>query len=172
MRELSGSLNLAYFLRLLTSLVLLRLTCLHADLTTNFQNMFLGNLTLGPAMWMLFRFPGVGSLFTYIFPSFSLLNRCLQKLENDKTLALLIAPVWPTQVWWPRLLSLLVANPLLLPQDKDLLTLPQSETLHPLRNQMRLMACLLLGNTIKTRGVLKSAVGLLDHGILARRYHM
>ena len=87
--------------------------------------------------------------FVYIFPPFSLLNRCLQKLENDKTLALLIAPVWPTQVWWPRLLSLLVANPLLLPQDKDFLILPQSGTLHPLRNQMRLMACLLSGNTMK-----------------------
>lgn len=87
--------------------------------------------------------------FVYIFPPFSLLNRCLQKLENDQTSALLIAPVWPTQVWWPRLLSLLVANPLLLPQDKDLLILPQSETLHPLRNQMRLMACLLSGNTMK-----------------------
>jgi len=46
--------------------------------------------------------------FVYIFPPFSLLNRCLQKLENDQTLALLIASVWPTQAWWPRLLSLLV----------------------------------------------------------------
>ena len=87
--------------------------------------------------------------FVYISPPFSLLNRCLQKLENDQTLALSVAPVWPTQVWWPRLLSLLVANPLLLPQDKDLLILPQSGTLHPLRNQMRLMACQLSGNTMK-----------------------
>ena len=31
--------------------------------------------------------------FVYIFPSFSLLNRYLQKLENDQTLALLVAPV-------------------------------------------------------------------------------
>ena len=37
-------------------------------------------------------------MFVYIFPPFSLLNRCLQKLENDQTSALLIAPVWPTQV--------------------------------------------------------------------------
>ena len=83
MRELSGSFNLAYFVRLLTPLVLLRLTCLHADLKTSFRNMFLGNLILGPATWMLFRFPEVGSLFT--FSSFSLLNRCLQKLQNDQT---------------------------------------------------------------------------------------
>lgn len=87
--------------------------------------------------------------FVYIFPPFPLLNRCLQKLENNQTLALLIAPAWPTQVWWPRILSLLVINSLMLPQDKDLLTLPQSGTLHPLRNQMRLLACLLSGNTMK-----------------------
>ena len=42
-----------------------RIESLHADLTTNFQNMFLGNLTLEPAMWTLFRFPCVGSLFTF-----------------------------------------------------------------------------------------------------------
>ena len=76
MRELSGSLNLAYFLRLLTYLVLLRLTCLHADLTTSFQNMFLGNLTLGPAMWTLFRFPGVGCLFTSFLPFLCLIDVC------------------------------------------------------------------------------------------------
>ena len=104
---------------------------------------------LDPATWMLCLFPGVESLFTFVLPSFPLLNRCLQKLENNQTLALLIAPVWPTQVWWPRILSLLVINSLMLPQDKDLLTLPQSGTLHPLRNQMRLLACLLSGNTMK-----------------------
>ena len=87
--------------------------------------------------------------FVYIFPPFALLNRCLQKLEKEQTLALLVAPVWPTQVWWPRLLNLLIANPLMLPQDKDLLTLPQSGTLHPLRKQMRLMACLLSSNITK-----------------------
>ena len=38
---------------------------------------------------------------------------------------------------------------LMLPQDKDLLTLPLSGTLYPLRNQMRLMAYLLSGNTMK-----------------------
>lgn len=69
--------------------------------------------------------------FLYIFPPCSLLSRCLQKVGNDQTLALLVVPVWPTQVWWPRVLRLPVANPLMLPQHKDLLTLPQSGTLHP-----------------------------------------
>ena len=54
-----------------------------------------------------------------------------------------------------------MANPLLLPQDKDLLILPQSGTLHPLRNQIRLIACLLFRQYYETRGVSKSAVGLL-----------
>ena len=83
-RELSGSFNLACFLRLLTSLVLLRLTCLHVDLTTNFHNMFLGKLTLEPATWMLFRFPGVGSLFTFFLHFLCLIDVC----RNWKTIRL------------------------------------------------------------------------------------
>ena len=82
--EADSSSNLAYFLRLLPSLVLLRLTCLHADLTTNFQNMFLGNLTLEHAMWMLFRFPGVGSLFTFFLHFLCLIDVC----RNWKTIRL------------------------------------------------------------------------------------
>ena len=74
--------------------------------------------------------------FVYIFPPFSLLNRCLQTLENDKALVLLIAPMWPAQVWW-------------LPQYKDHITLPKSGTPNPPRNQMTLMASLLPGNTMK-----------------------
>lgn len=69
--------------------------------------------------------------FLYIFPPCSLLSRCLQKVGNDQTLALLVVPVWPTQVWWPRVLRLPVANPLMLPQHKEILTLPHSGTLHP-----------------------------------------
>ena len=88
-------------------------------------------------------FPGMVGLFTS-FPPFS-----LQKLEKDQALALLVAPIWPTQVWWPQLIRLLVATPLLLPQHKDLLSLPHSGAQHPLRNQMRLMACLLSDNTMK-----------------------
>ena len=39
----------------------------------------------------------------YAFPPFSLLPRVLPKIRLDKAVVLLIAPVWPTQSWYPLL---------------------------------------------------------------------
>ena len=54
----------------------------------------------------------------YLFPPFCLLTRVLQKLREDKVdMALLIAPLWRAQPWYPMILQLLVAPPLLLPPN-------------------------------------------------------
>jgi hypothetical protein len=53
-------------------------------------------------------------------PPWALIGRMLQKIIHDKTEIILIAPVWPTQAWYPTLLELLVAVPLLLPHWSDL----------------------------------------------------
>ena len=58
----------------------------------------------------------------YIFPPFSLIGKILQKLEEDKVRkAILIIPKWGTQTWYPKLLGMLVANPIQLPVFSDLL---------------------------------------------------
>ena len=44
----------------------------------------------------------------YMFPPFALINRCLEKVCQEKVDALLIAPVWQSQVWFPRILECLV----------------------------------------------------------------
>lgn len=64
----------------------------------------------------------------YAFPPlwFSLLPRMLAQVLNDKALALLIAPVWPTQSWYPLLLQLLIDQPIRLPRQDNLLFLPHS----------------------------------------------
>ena len=67
----------------------------------------------------------------YMFPPFSLIPRCLEKLEMEKVQAVLIAPVWPNQVWYPRLLESLIGQPLILPPVQDILTDPD-EHCHPL----------------------------------------
>ena len=51
----------------------------------------------------------------YAFPPFSLLPRVLAKIRYDKTLVLLIAPVKPTQSWYPLLLQLSTVQQILLP---------------------------------------------------------
>ena len=60
------------------------------------------------------------------FPPFSLLPRVLAKIRHDKTVVLLLAPVWPTQIWYPLLLQLSTVRPILLPRLDNLLSLPHN----------------------------------------------
>lgn len=89
--------------------------------------------------------------FFYAFPPFSLISRCLQKIEQDKARGILILPLWPPQPWFAKFLVLLAALPICLPQEDDLLQLPSMEMLHPLHRKLKLVACLLSGNTSETR---------------------
>ena len=66
-----------------------------------------------------FSFAWTG-MFAYLCPPFCLITRCLKKLESDGALGLIVVPLWPTQGWWPQLLNLLIATPVVLPQHKDL----------------------------------------------------
>ena len=104
----------------------------------------------------------------YAFPPFSLLPRVLSKIRNDEALVLLIAPVWPTQSWYPLLLQLLINQPIRLPRLDNLLTLPHSLEQHPLRNKLDLAAWTLSGKLSQTRdfrrNLLRSSV---PHGQLA-----
>ena len=68
----------------------------------------------------------------YAFPPFALIGHCLQKVCREQTRSLLlIAPIWPAQIWYPLLLSMLSNNPVILPSSPDLLLNPQQEQ-HPL----------------------------------------
>ena len=69
--------------------------------------------------------------------------------------ALVIAPWWQTAHWYPLLLQLLVQRPILLPQWHVLLTLPQKDSLHPLKDVMRLTAWHVFGITYRSEEVLQ-----------------
>ena len=58
------------------------------------------------------------------FPPFSLVGRCLQKVRQEQSTLIVIALVWPAQVWYPLLLELLVQHPVLLPSHRYLLRDP------------------------------------------------
>jgi len=60
----------------------------------------------------------------YIFPPFCLVSRVMQKIQKDQTTAILIAPTWNTQPWYPQILESLVELPILLPQTPTLLSSP------------------------------------------------
>jgi len=90
--------------------------------------------------------------FLYAFPPFSILPHFLQKLETDQAQAILIAPNWSTQPWYPKLTRLLIQEPLLLPRHTSNVHLPFNlGKNHPLGKHLRLMACLLSGDPSKVK---------------------
>lgn len=81
----------------------------------------------------------------YIFPPFNQIARVINKIKlDDVDKALMVVPFWPTQNWFPLLLSVLISLPARLPQHKDLLVMPHSGELHPLR-KLRLVGCIVSG---------------------------
>ena len=70
--------------------------------------------------------------YPYLFPPFCLLGRVLKLLQVQETpKALIVAPLWPGQPWYPVLLQMVVANPILLPKFPKLLENHQGQ-IHPL----------------------------------------
>lgn len=75
----------------------------------------------------------------YAFPPFILMGRVLRKIQTDRVrYAVVIAPVWPNQHWYPLLLETMADFPVLLPQTPDLLESPTGDP-HPLMEQGRLL---------------------------------
>ena len=77
----------------------------------------------------------------YAFPPFALIGRCLQKIRQEGSTVVLIAPVWPSQSWYPWLLEMLASTPALLPVHRNILRDPFNRD-HPLlvRQQLQLAA--------------------------------
>ena len=101
----------------------------------------------------------------YAFPPFSVISKCLQKIDQDLATGVLIVPFWKTQAWFSVLMNLLVDNPLVLPQADNLLTLPHTGAQHPLKRKIRLIACKLSGQVSCRRMFLaKQQTLLCNHG--------
>jgi len=82
----------------------------------------------------------------YAFPPFAMINRVLQRVEQDQSQGIIIVPLWTTQVWFPRLLHMLIDYPITLPKGPRTLSLPSNqERLHPLHKKLTLLACKLSG---------------------------
>ena len=72
--------------------------------------------------------------FPYLFPPFALISRCLSKIREEQMPAVIVAPLWPNQVWFPLLLKSLADIPVLLPQTQNILTDLDGKS-HPLSLQ-------------------------------------
>ena len=56
----------------------------------------------------------------YAFPPFALILPTLRKIINDKASGIMVTPLWPTQPWYPLLVSLFTKPPLILKPSTDL----------------------------------------------------
>ena len=92
--------------------------------------------------WVDFFTVDWNGFFSYAFPPFSLIGRCL--LKSGATAR---QGSWTTQHWMPSLMSLVIERPLVLPLD--VVSLPFSGDRHPLKQKMRLIASVLSGDLIK-----------------------
>ena len=64
---------------------------------------------------------------------------------------LLIAPVWPTQSWYPLLLRTSYRTPILVPEDPPLLHLAHSNKLHPLPYRLQRISQQLQADELSTQ---------------------
>ena len=107
----------------------------------------------------------------YAFPPFSLITQVLQKIQHQQVTGLLIVPDWPTQIWYPKLMRMLIAPPLLIPPEEKLLHLPYNPTkVHQLHKTLWLLACHLSGDVSKTKVFQNQLPSIsLNHGKLPLR---
>lgn len=76
----------------------------------------------------------------YAFPLFNLISKTLEKVVIDEAEIILVAPVWQAQHWWPVLLQLLISQPVLLPNNPDLLLGPSDRKKnHPMYPRLHLV---------------------------------
>ena len=59
-------------------------------------------------------------MYAYAFPPPILIPKVLQKIREEMSIVLLIAPMWPRQSWYPQMIELLIKVPIKLPQWPDL----------------------------------------------------
>lgn len=90
-------------------------------------------------------------MFGYAFPPFRFLAPVLKKIERERCRIIVIAPAWPKQAWFPDLLCLSCANPLVLPLKHNLLSQFKGRVVHQSPGFLHLHAWLLSGITSDRR---------------------
>lgn len=80
--------------------------------------------------------------------------------SRDQAEAVLVAPLWPTQMWFPKLLTLIVEQFFILPAVTDILIMPTDpQRQHPLR-KMRLGCFRLSGKPLQSENYRKTLLKL------------
>ena len=74
------------------------------------------------------------------FPSFSIILKVLQKIQQDKAQPIVVVPYWTTQNWFPVLLGMLMDHPLIMTASLNILyLLTHPTTPYPLNPKLKLL---------------------------------
>ena len=80
----------------------------------------------------------------YCFPPVPLISLMLDRISQDRVVAIIVVPMWPVSVWWARMQEMLVEGPLELGYYKEILVSPLGLKLPYLEP---LVACLVSGQS-------------------------
>ena len=73
----------------------------------------------------------------------------ITKISADKVTELLVKPNWPTQIWFPFLMDMLISEPFIIPASINQLELPSNmKETHPLWCRLELVGCMVSGKGI------------------------
>ena len=91
-------------------------------------------------------------LWGYAYPPIAIIPRVLRKLRKHPTATvILIAPFWPSQIWFRQMTELLVGFPDRLPVKRNLLKNSETGELYPSPETLRLTAWLLSAGLSKRK---------------------
>ena len=80
--------------------------------------------------------------FFYAFPPFSLVSRVLRKIQSENCTGILVVRNWPSQIWYPKFLSLSHSDFITIGPSPTLLMCPYSGRQHPLSDRLQLAVAL------------------------------
>ena len=85
------------------------------------------------------------------FPPFACIARILQKFSADKATGLSVLPNWPTQIWFPFLMDMLISEPFIIPSSINQFELSSNmKETHPLWWTLELMGFMISGKGMWT----------------------
>ena len=91
--------------------------------------------------WASFKF--------YSFPPFSCISQCLQKIQADHAMGIIVVPRWSTQPFYALLKRMLVTDPVFIPKDPHNLIMPnQPSAISPIGRKTNFLACLVSGKAL------------------------
>ncbi|VDI47075.1 Hypothetical predicted protein [Mytilus galloprovincialis] len=104
-------------------------------------------------------------MFAYAFPPFRFLSQVLRKISAEQGLIILIAPAWPKQAWFPDLLHLSCARPLVLPVRHNLLSQFKGKILSSQSREATSVRVASLRDSFKERGFSECAARHLSRAV-------